>query len=54
MAEAIDDASRIDTKGVPIEGKRLSRPMIDFDVGVSVSASCIVKCIDSDYLFFNR
>lgn len=48
-ADAIDYASRIDTKVVLIDGKALSALMIDFDVGVSVSASYVVKRIDSDY-----
>lgn len=48
-AEAIDYASRIDTKVVLIDGKLLANLMMDFDVGVSVSASYIVKRIDSDY-----
>ena len=48
-AEAVDYASRIDTKVVLIDGKTLSGLMIDFDVGVSVSASYVVKRVDSDY-----
>lgn len=48
-AEAIDYASRIDTKVVLMDGKQLASLMIDFDVGVSVSASYVVKRIDSDY-----
>lgn len=48
-AEAIDYASRIDTKVVLIDGQVLANLMMDFDVGVSVSASYIVKRIDSDY-----
>lgn len=48
-ADAIDYASRIDTKVVLIDGKALSALMIDFDVGVSVSASYVVKRVDSDY-----
>lgn len=48
-SEAIDYASRIDTKVVLIDGKVLANLMMDFDVGVSVSASYIVKRIDSDY-----
>jgi restriction system protein len=48
-AEAVDYASRIDTKVVLIDGKLLANLMMDFDVGVSVSASYIVKRIDSDY-----
>jgi restriction system protein len=48
-ADAIDYASRIDTKVVLIDGKQLSALMIDFDVGVSGSASYVVKRVDSDY-----
>ena len=48
-AEAIDYTSRIDTKVVLIDGRQLSALMMDFDVGVSVSASYVVKRIDSDY-----
>ena len=48
-AEAIDYTSRIDTKVVLIDGQLLANLMMDFDVGVSVSASYIVKRIDSDY-----
>lgn len=48
-ADAIDYASRIDTKVVLIDGARLSALMIDFDVGVAASATYIVKRIDSDY-----
>jgi restriction system protein len=47
--EAIDYASRIDTKVVLIDGKQLASLMTDFDVGVAVSASYVVKRIDSDY-----
>lgn len=48
-ADAIDYAARIDTKVVLIDGQQLANLMIDFDVGVSVAASYIVKRIDSDY-----
>lgn len=48
-AEAVDYASRIDTKVVLIDGKQLSGLMMDFDVGVAPSASYVVKRIDSDY-----
>lgn len=48
-AEAIDYASRIDTKVVLIDGQHLADLMMDFDVGVSVSAAYMVKRIDSDY-----
>ena len=42
-------ASDIDAKVVLIDGKTLATLMMDFDVGVSVSAEYIVKRIDSDY-----
>lgn len=48
-ADAIDYASRIDTKVVLIDGQLLANLMMDFDVGVSISASYTVKRIDSDY-----
>jgi restriction endonuclease Mrr len=41
--------ANIDTKVVLIDGQLLSGLMIDFDVGVSVAASYVVKKIDSDY-----
>lgn len=47
--DAIDYASRIDTKVVLIDGPLLANLMIDFDVGVSIAASYIVKRVDSDY-----
>lgn len=47
--DAVDYASRIDTKVVLIDGKRLAELMIDFDVGVSVATSYAVKRVDSDY-----
>ncbi|WP_045840335.1 restriction endonuclease [Comamonas thiooxydans] len=47
--DAIDYASRIDTKVVLIDGKQLAALMIDFDVGVAASAAYVVKRIDSDY-----
>ena len=48
-AEAVDYASRIDTKVVLIDGKQLADLMIDFDVGVAPAATYVVKRIDSDY-----
>lgn len=48
-AEAIEYASRIDTKVVLMDGQQLSSLMIDFDVGVSVSTSYSIKRIDSNY-----
>lgn len=47
--DAVDYASRIDTKVVLIDGKELAGLMIDFDIGVAVAASYFVKRIDSDY-----
>lgn len=48
-SEAVDYASRIDTKVVLIDGARLAELMMDFDVGVTGAASYVVKRIDSDY-----
>jgi restriction system protein len=48
-ADAIDYASRIDTKVVLIDGKALSNLMIDYGIGVSATATYVVKRIDSDY-----
>lgn len=48
-ADAVDYATRIDTKVVLIDGKQLAGLMIDFDVGVAAAATYVVKRIDSDY-----
>jgi restriction system protein len=48
-SEAVDYASRIDTKVVLIDGARLAELMMDFDVGVAAAATYVVKRIDSDY-----
>jgi len=48
-AEATDFVTRINTKVVLIDGQLLANLMMDFDVGVSASASYVVKRIDSDY-----
>jgi restriction system protein len=48
-AEASEYASRIDTKVVLIDGRQLADLMIDFGIGVSASATYVVKRIDSDY-----
>ena len=48
-AEAVDYASRIETKVVLIAGKELAELMIDFNIGVSVATSYVVKRVDSDY-----
>jgi restriction system protein len=51
--EAHDYVSRIDSKIVLIDGKSLSRLMIEFGVGVASVASYEVKKIDSDYFADN-
>lgn len=48
-SDAKNYAENIDTKVVLIDGRRLANLMIDFDVGVSISASYVVKKVDSDY-----
>lgn len=47
--DAFEYVSRIDSKIILIDGKTLSRLMIDFGVGVTSVASYEVKRIDSDY-----
>jgi restriction system protein len=47
--EATSYAENIDTKVVLIDGQRLAALMIDFDVGVTQSATYVLKKIDSDY-----
>jgi len=47
--EAKEYTRNIETKVVLIDGNLLADLMIDFDLGVSLSASYIVKKIDSDY-----
>jgi restriction system protein len=51
--DAHEYVSRIDSKIVLIDGKALSRLMIDFGVGVTTVASYDVKKIDSDYFTDN-
>jgi len=51
--EAHEYVSRIDSKIVLIDGKTLSRLMIDFGVGVTAVATYEVKKIDSDYFADN-
>jgi restriction system protein len=48
-SDAIEFASRIDSKIVLIDGAALAKYMIDHNVGVSTSRSYEVKKIDSDY-----
>lgn len=47
--DALDFASRIDSKIVLIDGEALVQFMIDHNVGVSSSATYEIKKIDSDY-----
>jgi restriction system protein len=47
--DAKDYVSKIDNKIVLIGGKELTALMIDYNVGVSISASYDVKRLDSDY-----
>ena len=48
-ADASDYVSLIETKVVLIDGEKLAALMIDFDVGVSIQATYVIKKIDSDY-----
>lgn len=48
-AEAIDYASRIDSKIILIDGSKLTRLMFDHGVGVSPGSVHEVKRIDTDY-----
>lgn len=48
-SDAIDFASRIDSKVILIDGPTLAKYLIDHDVGVSLSQAYEVKKIDSDY-----
>lgn len=48
-ADAIEYTSRIDTKVVLMDGKQLAQLMIDYDVGVSLAMSYLVKRIDTDF-----
>jgi restriction system protein len=47
--EAKDFVSLIESKIVLIDGKELAELMIDFNVGVSVKDTFVIKRIDSDY-----
>lgn len=47
--DANNYVTNIDTKVVLIDGQLLANLMMDFNVGVSLSASYVVKKIDSDY-----
>ena len=47
--DALDYASRIDTKIILIDGTRLAQLLIDHDVGVSASATYSIKRLDADY-----
>lgn len=47
--EALDFASRIDSKIILIDGRQLAQLMIDYDVGVTSIAEYRLKRIDADY-----
>lgn len=47
--EALDYATRIDSRIILIDGARLAKLMVDHNVGVSVVGAYEVKKIDSDY-----
>lgn len=47
--DAIDYAAKVDSKVVLIDGRRLAELMIDFDLGVTTTATYAVKRVDSDY-----
>lgn len=47
--DAIGFASKIDNKIILIDGDQLAKLMIDYNVGVSITASYELKKIDSDY-----
>ena len=48
-AEALDYATRIETKIILIDGARLAKLMFDHGIGVATTSSYDVKRIDSDY-----
>jgi restriction system protein len=47
--EAIDFASRIESRIILIDGVKLAQYMIDFNVGVTTTATYELKRVDSDY-----
>lgn len=47
--EAVDYASRIDSKLVLIDGEMLWNLMIDFEIGVTKTATYEIKRVDQDY-----
>jgi len=48
-SDAVIYVENIDPKVVLIDGKRLAELMIDFDVGVTTTATYKTKRVDSDY-----
>jgi restriction system protein len=48
-AEAVDYVSRIDARVVLLDGRQITRLMIDHGVGVTPVATYVIKRIDSDY-----
>ena len=51
--EAMEFASRIDTKVILIDGQKLAELLIDFDVGVTTITTYKLKTIDSDYFLIS-
>lgn len=47
--DASEYAAKVDSKVVLIDGRRLAELMIDFDLGVTTTATYAVKRVDSDY-----
>jgi restriction system protein len=47
--DAVEYAAKVDSKVVLIDGRRLTDLMIDFDLGVTTTATYAVKRVDSDY-----
>jgi restriction system protein len=47
--EALEYASRIDSRIILIDGERLTQLMVDYGVGVSTVGSYEVKKVDTDY-----
>ena len=47
--EAVNYVSNIDSKVVLIDGRRLAKLMIDYDVGVTTVSTYQLKRVDSDY-----
>ena len=48
-ADAVDYVQRIEKKIVLIDGTRLADLMIEYNIGVAVSQTFMIKRLDSDY-----